>query len=79
MVYLAKYITVSAKIDAELREKLAELGIKPSEVIRKSLEKEVEERMQKLLYEKVEKASKIILKVGKEAWVEAIREGRMER
>jgi len=75
---LAKYITVSAKIDAELREKLAELGIKPSEVIRKSLEKEVEERMKKLLYEKVEKASKIILKVGKEAWVEAIREGRME-
>jgi antitoxin component of RelBE/YafQ-DinJ toxin-antitoxin module len=36
---MAKYVTVSAKIDAELRRKLAELGIKPSEVIRRSLQR----------------------------------------
>jgi len=76
---LAKYVTVSAKIDAELRKKLAELGIKPSEIIRKSLEKEVEERMKQQLYEKVEKASKIITKVGKDAWIKAIRESREQR
>jgi len=76
---LAKYVTVSAKIDAELRKKLAELGIKPSEIIRKSLEKEVEERMKQQLYKKVEKASKIITKVGKNAWIKAIREGRQQR
>lgn len=46
---MAKYVTVSAKIDPELRKKLAELGIKPSEIIRKSLEKEVEERMKQQL------------------------------
>jgi len=79
VVYLAKYVTVSAKIDAELRKKLAELGIKPSEIIRKSLEKEVEERMKQQLYKKVEKASKIITKVGKNAWIKAIREGRQQR
>ena len=79
MVYLAKYVTVSAKIDAELRKKLVELGIKPSEVIRKSLEKEVEERMKQQLYEKSEKVSKIILKVGKDAWIQAIRESREQR
>lgn len=79
MVYLAKYVTVSAKIKAELRKKLAELGIKPSEIIRKSLEKEVEERMKQQLYKKVEKASKIITKVGKDAWIRAIREGRKQR
>lgn len=79
MVYLAKYVTVSAKIEAELRKKLAELGIKPSEIIRKSLEKEVEERMKQELYKKVEKASKIITKVGKDAWIRAIREGRKQR
>ena len=76
---MAKYVTVSAKIDAELRKKLAELGIKPSEIIRKSLEKEVEERMKQQLYEKVEKASKIITKVGKDAWIKAIREDREQR
>ena len=73
---MVKYVTVSAKIDVELRKKLAELGIKPSETIRKSLEKEVEERMRQQLYRKAEKASKIILKVGKNAWVKAIRESR---
>jgi histone H3/H4 len=79
VVYLAKYVTVSAKIEAELRKKLAELGIKPSEIIRKSLKKEVEERMKQQLYKKVEKASKIITKVGKDAWIRAIREGRKQR
>lgn len=79
MVYLVKYVTVSAKIDAELRKKLAELGIKPSETIRKSLEKEVEERMKQQLYKKAEKASKIISKVGKNAWIKAIRESREQR
>lgn len=76
---MAKYVTVSAKIDTELRKKLAELGIKPSEIIRKSLEKEVEERMRQQLYKKAEEASEIILKVGKDAWIKAIRESREQR
>lgn len=74
-----KYVTVSAKIDVELRKKMAELGIKPSEVIRKALEKEVEERMRQRLYRKVEEASEIIRRVGREAWVKTIRESRDER
>lgn len=76
---MTKYVTVSAKIDKNLRKKLAELGIKPSEVIRKALEREVEERMIMLLQKKVEKASRIITNVGKDAWTKAIREGREER
>ena len=76
---MVKYITVSAKIDVELRKKLAELGIKPSETIRKSLEKEVEKRMKEQLYKKAEEASKIILKVGKNAWIKAVRETREQR
>ena len=75
---MAKYVTVSAKIDVELRRKLAEFGIKPSEVIRNSLEGEVEEKMRELLYKKVEEASGIILRVGKDAWVKTIRESREE-
>lgn len=73
------YVTVSAKIDKELRKKLAELGIRPSEVIRRALEKEVEERMMQRLYRKVEEASKIIKKIDREMWIKSIRESREER
>ncbi|MEM2104440.1 MAG: hypothetical protein QW717_06085 [Candidatus Bathyarchaeia archaeon] len=73
------YVTVSARIDKELRKKLSELGIKPSEVIRKALKKEVEERMKQRLCKKVEEASGIIKKIGKETWIKTIRESREER
>ncbi|KYH40103.1 MAG: hypothetical protein AYL31_007570 [Candidatus Bathyarchaeota archaeon B26-1] len=72
-------MTVSARIDVELRRKLKELGIKPSEVIRKALEREVEERLKLQLYEKVERASEIIRRVGRDAWIKAVRESREER
>ena len=72
-------MTVSAKIDVELRRKLTELGIKPSEAIRRALEKEVEEKMRERLYEMIEKASTILSKVSKEDWVKAVRESRDER
>jgi len=76
---LTKQVTVSARIDVELRRKLRELGIKPSEVIKRALEREVEERLRLQLYGKVERASEIIRRVGREAWIKAIREGREQR
>jgi len=79
VVYLKKYVTVSAKIDVELRRKLAKLGIKPSEIIRKALEKEVEERMKRQLYKKIGEASKIIAKVERDEWIKATRESREQR
>jgi len=79
VVSLTKQVTVSARIDVELRRKLKELGIKPSEVIRKALEREVEERLKLQLYEKVERASEIIRRVGRDAWIKAVRESREER
>ena len=79
VVNLTRYVTVSAKIDIDLRRKLDELGIKPSEVIRRALKREVEERTKRMLYEKAERASKIIHRVGSEAWVKAIRETRETR
>ncbi|KYH37762.1 MAG: hypothetical protein AYL29_003240 [Candidatus Bathyarchaeota archaeon B24] len=76
---MTEYVTVSAKIPKELRRKLAELGIKPSEVIRRALEAEVEKRTMALLREKVEKAAGIISRIGVENWVRAVRESRDER
>jgi len=72
-------VTVSAKIDVELRRRLAELGIKPSEAIRRALEREVEEKMRERLYKMIEDASPILSKISKEAWVKAVRESRDER
>jgi len=73
------HVTVSAKIDEELRRRLRELSIRPSEVIRRALLEEVERRTREELYRKVEAASRIISRVGMEGWVRAIRESRDER
>ena len=76
---MTKQVTVSARIDVELRRKLKELGIRPSEVIKKALEREVEERLKLRIYGKVERVSEIIRRVGRDAWIKAIRESRDER
>ena len=72
-------ITITVRIPRELKEKVNRYRIKVSEVVRKALEREVEERTRKLLYEKAERASRIISKVRSEEWVKAIREGREAR
>ncbi len=74
-----RQVTVSAKIDEELRRRLRELSIKPSEVIRRALEEEVERRTREELYKKVEAASQIVSRAGIGEWVKAIRESREER
>ena len=79
LVILCTTVTVSAKIDAELRRKLAELGIKPSEAIRRALEKEVEKKTRDKLQETIENASVILSKVNREDWVKSIRKSRDER
>ena len=62
-----------------LRKKLAELGIKPSEAIRRALEREVEEKMRAKLQKEVEATSTILSKVSEKDWVKTIRESRDER
>jgi ribose 1,5-bisphosphokinase PhnN len=79
VVYLTKTVTVSAKITVELRKKLTELGVKPSETIRRALEREVEERTREKLQETIENAGKILSKVDREDWVKSLRESREER
>ena len=76
---MGETVTVSAKIDVRLRRKLDELGIKPSEAIRKALEREVEEKTREKLLKDVDEASSILSKISGEDWVKAIRESRDER
>ena len=76
---MARYVTVSAKIDEKLRRKLAELGIKPAPVIKKALEEEVENRTYELLKVKVKRASEILTKLSEEEITESLRESRDAR
>jgi len=75
---VAAQVTVSAKIDKELRKKMAQLGIKPSEVIKRALEDEVREKSAKKLLAEAAKASGILKKVSEEDWTESVRKSRDE-
>lgn len=76
---MGKMITVSAKISEDLKRKIDELGISPSEIIRRALEEEVRRRTRELLKERLEEVSSILSKVEREEWIKAIREAREER
>jgi hypothetical protein len=73
---MTETVTVSAKIDVQLKKKMDELDIKPSETIRKALEREVEERTKEKLKRQMDEASEILSKLSGEEWTKAIREGR---
>ncbi len=79
VVYMSRMVTVSAKISEDLKRKIEELGISPSEVIRRALEEEVRKRTRELLKKRLEEVSSVLSKVRREEWVRAIREARDER
>jgi hypothetical protein len=54
MVVLTKTVTVSAKVPEELRRKMADLGIVPSDVIRRAIEAAVREREREQLLKRAE-------------------------
>ncbi|MHA1713070.1 MAG: hypothetical protein ACTSW4_03350 [Candidatus Ranarchaeia archaeon] len=70
---------MSAKIDADLRKKLSELGIKPSDIIKKALRKEIEKHLQQELLEKVSDACNIISRVNRDEWIRLVRQNRDEQ
>ncbi len=76
---MARYVTVSAKIDEKLRRRLTELDIKPAPVIKKALEEEVEKKTYELLKARVKRASEILAKLSEGEIVESIRESRDAR
>jgi phenylpyruvate tautomerase PptA (4-oxalocrotonate tautomerase family) len=79
VVEMKDSVTVSAKVNSSFRKKMAQLGISPSEVIKRALAAEVADREKKILRKKVEEAGHIIMKVPKEDWVRGVRESRDKR
>ena len=74
---LRKYTTVSTKIHRELKEKMKELKIKPSKLLRKAIEDEIRRREAEKLEEDIEGLKPVLDKVSMEEVVKGIREDRM--
>ena len=77
VVYLV-YVTVSAKIDRELYEKLKRYGIPVSRVVRKALEEEVRRAEEEEAKRFLERIGEILEKIPSEEIVKSIRESREE-
>jgi len=74
---VGKYVTVSAKVRRELKEEAERLGIKISEVIRRSLEEEVRKRKLEIIQRKLEEIGDVLEKLDVNRLVKHIREDRM--
>ena len=70
------YTTVSAKISQEDREKLRELGLNPTEIIRKAVQEEIRKASNKALIEKMKRMRPVISKLNLDEIVSDIREDR---
>jgi len=76
---LGRYVTVSVKIPQELREKMKQLDIKASEVLRSAIEEEVRRREVEKLKEDIDKLKPVPDKVSMEEVVKNIRKYRDNR
>jgi post-segregation antitoxin (ccd killing protein) len=76
---LSKYTTVSTKISQELKEKMKELKIKPSRLLRKAIEDEIRRKEAEKLKEEIERVKPVLDKVNMEDVVKSVREDRMRR
>lgn len=76
---MSKYTTVSTKIPQELKEKMKELRIKPSRLLRKAIEDEIRRREAEKVKEEIERLRSVLDKVNIEEVVKGIREDRTRR
>jgi antitoxin CcdA len=72
-------VTVSTKIPKQLKEKMRQLKIKPSKILRKALEDEVKKREMEELKQEINKLMPILEKVSMDDIVKSIREDRESR
>ena len=73
---MSKSVTVSTKIPKQLKEKIDRLKIKPSRLLRKALEDEINRRETEELKEEIDKLKPILEKVSMQDIVKSIREDR---
>ena len=73
------YVTVSAKIDSDLREKLRKYGISISKVVRRALEEEVRKAEEEEVKKALKRIGEVLEKIPAEEIVGLIRESREKR
>lgn len=73
---MSKCLTVSTKIPKQLEEKMHQLKIKPSKLLRKAIEDEIKRRETEELKDEIEKLMPIFDKIRIEDIVQSIRENR---
>ena len=76
---LTQCVTVSTKIPKQLKEKMRQLKIKPSKILRQALEDEVKKREMEELKQEINKLKPILEKVSMDDIVKSIREARESR
>ena len=76
---MGRYVTVSVKVPLEVKRRLEELGIKPSEVLRRAIEEELERRELEEIEKELGKLSSVLSKFSKDFIVESVREDRESR
>ena len=75
---MGKYVTVSAKVPIELKERLRELNVNVSQLVRKAIEEEVERREREALRTLAGEVGQLLRKVPPTEIVKVIREAREE-
>jgi len=73
---LARYATVSVKVPKELRERMRELGIEVSKVLRRAIEEEVRRKEVESVRKAIEVLKPALDKVSVEEAVRSIRQDR---
>ena len=74
--YMGKYITVSVKIPVEVKKRLEELGIKPSQLLKKAIKDEIKRREMMKIQDEIREMRNILNKFTIDEIVESIREDR---
>jgi post-segregation antitoxin (ccd killing protein) len=76
---MGKYVTVSVKIPIELKEKMKQLSIKPSTLLRKAIEEEVKKREIQKIKAQIKELKPLLNKISIKEIVQGIREDREQR
>jgi len=76
---MGRYVTVSVKVPLEVKRRLEELGIKPSEVLRRAIEEELGRRELEEIEKELGKLNSVLSKFSRDFIVESVREDRESR
>ena len=79
VVTVGKYETVSVKVPQTVKEKMKQLGIKPSELLRRAIEEEIKRKQVQNIKQEIRNLKTTLDKIPTETTTQNIREDRKHR